>query len=126
MSNYRCQRKFYSAEPLFLLDSRVKYPRELVAGPFLLFVKGGNLAGTGQEFDLQGRIVQWNPDVVIWGYFLGAKASGEDGADRAIRDYALERKFQVVPIGFVDGHDLYLAYRSDCKTRQNAPAITSE
>jgi hypothetical protein len=114
-NNYKCERKFYSAEPLFLLDNKVKYPRELAAGPFLLFLGRRNLTGIGKDFDVAASIERWNPDVVIWGYFLGNKPE-RDEVDRAVRDYAIERAFTITSVGHLEGRDIYLAYRSDCRS----------
>ena len=53
VDGYGCERKFYSAAPLFLLENEIKYPPELAAGPFLMFfLRGGELAKKGEEFDL--------------------------------------------------------------------------
>src|SRR5262249_42073311 len=68
-SRYKCERRFYSAEPLFLLDDKVQYPRELVTGPFLLFLGRRDITRIGKDFDVTERINRWKPDVVIWGYF---------------------------------------------------------
>ena len=112
-NNYKCERKFYSAEPIFLLDNRVKYPRELAAGPFLLFLGRRDLTGIGNDFDVTASIERWNPDVVIWGYFLGSNKE-RDEVDRAIRDYAIERAFKITPLGRLERREIYLAYRADC------------
>jgi hypothetical protein len=114
-SNYKCERRFYSAEPIFLLDNKIKYPRELVAGPFLLFLGRRALTEIGSDFDVVSRIKLWDPDVVIWGYFLDDEVSARDEVDRAIRDYAIARKFKAQIVGDLDGHKIYLAYRADCK-----------
>ncbi len=115
-SQYKCERKFYSAEPLFLLENRVKYPRELASGPFLLFLgRSANLSRFGNEFDVTTSITRWNPDIVIWGYFLGSKDPGQDEVDRAVRDYAMSREFKVQQIGYIDGKTIYLAYKASCK-----------
>ena len=114
-SNYKCDRRFYSAEPIFLLDNKIKYPRELAAGPFLLFLGRRALTEIGSDFDVMSRIKLWDPDVVIWGYFLDDEVSERDEVDRAIRDYAIARKFKAQIVGNLDGHKIYLAYRADCK-----------
>ena len=114
-SNYKCDRRFYSAEPIFLLDNKIKYPRELAAGPFLLFLGRRALTEIGSDFDVMSRIKLWDPDVVIWGYFLDDEVSERDEVDRAIRDYAIARKFKAQIVGDLDGHKIYLAYRADCK-----------
>ena len=113
--NYKCDRRFYSAEPIFLLDNKIKYPRELAAGPFLLFLGRRALAELGSDFDVMSRIKSWDPDVVIWGYFLDDEISERDEVDRAIRDYAIARKFKTQIVGNLVGHRIYLAYRADCK-----------
>jgi hypothetical protein len=112
---YKCERKFYSAEPLFLLDNKVRYPRELAAGPFLLFLGRRDLTEIGNEFDVTASIKRWNPDVVIWGYFVGSKTSEQDEVDRVIRDYAIAHEFKINLLGRIDGREISLAYRADCK-----------
>jgi len=114
-TEYKCERKFYSAEPLFLLDNKVKYPPELAAGPFLLFLGRRDLTGIGSDFDITTSIRRWNPDVVIWGYYLGSKVSEQNDVDRAISDYAIRAEFKVTLLGPIDGRDIFLGYRADCK-----------
>jgi hypothetical protein len=114
-SNYKCDRRFYSAEPIFLLDNKVKYPRELAAGPFLLFLGRRALTEIGSEFDVTSRIKSWDPDVVIWGYFLDRESSEREEVDKAIRDYAIARRFKTQIIGNLVDREIYLAYRADCK-----------
>jgi hypothetical protein len=115
MHDYRCERKLYSTEPLLLLENGVKYPPELAAGPFLMFIRGGAVAGTPKEFDLGAHLEQWNPDVVIWGYFLGSVAPNEIAVDRGIRDYATKHDFVVTSLGLLSGQDMQLGYRPGCK-----------
>jgi hypothetical protein len=114
-SNYKCDRRFYSAEPIFLLDNKIKYPRELGAGPFLLFLGRRAPTEMGSDFDIMSRIKSWDPDIVIWGYFLNDETSERDEVDRAVRDYAIARKFETQFLGNLVGHKIYLAYRPDCK-----------
>jgi hypothetical protein len=114
-AGYNCDRKFYSAEPLFLLDNKVQYPRELAAGPFLLFLGRRALTEIGDEFDITARIDRWNPDVVIWGYFLQSVTVAADEVDRIVRDYAVNQKFSIVPLGPFDGRDMFMAYRAACR-----------
>ena len=114
-SNYKCDRRFYSAEPIFLLDNKIKYPRELAAGPFLLFLGRRALTEIGSDFDVMSRIKQWDPDIVIWGYFLDDDVSERDEVDRAIRDYAIAQKFKAQMVGNLGSHKIYLAYRDDCR-----------
>jgi hypothetical protein len=116
VNDYRCERKFYSAAPLFLLENEIKYPPELAAGPFLMFfLRGEALARRGEEFDLDAHIKKWNPDIVIWGYHIGSQGPAEDAVDRFIRDYAISHAFVVVSLGRVDGHEIELGYRPGCK-----------
>jgi hypothetical protein len=115
MHDYHCERKLYSTEPLLLLENGVKYPPELAAGPFLTFIRGGAVAGTPKEFDLDAHLKQWNPDVVIWGYFLASVAPNEIAVDRAIRDYATKNDFVVANLGLLSGQEMQLAYRPGCK-----------
>jgi hypothetical protein len=114
-NGYTCERKFYSAAPLFLLENDVKYPPELAAGPFLMFIRGERPAHAGQAFDLEAHIKKWNPDVVLWGYYLGGADPKEDAVDRAIRDYAIGQAFVVAALGNIEGHVIKLAYRAGCK-----------
>jgi hypothetical protein len=116
VDGYSCERKFYSAAPLFLLENEIRYPPELAAGPFLMFfLRGEELAKKGEEFDLDAHIKAWNPDIVIWGYHIGSHEPAEDAVDRYIRDYAANHAFIVTPLGQVDGHDIELGYRAGCK-----------
>jgi hypothetical protein len=116
VEGYSCERKFFSAAPLFLLENVIKYPPEFAAGPFLMFfLRGEELAKKGEAYDLDAHIKAWNPDIVIWGYHVGSRELAEDTVDRAIRDYAVKSAFIVTPLGQVDGHDIALGYRAGCK-----------
>jgi hypothetical protein len=113
--DYRCERKFYSAAPLFLLADDVKYPPELVAGPFVMFLRGEPLARQGREFDFDAHLKKWNPDVVLWGYYLQNPEPNEVAVDRAIGDYAAGHNFVTATLGQIDGRTLQLGYRPGCK-----------
>jgi hypothetical protein len=114
--SYHCERKLYTTVPLFLLENNVKYPPELAAGPFLMiFLRGDSLAQKGLAFDVDAHIKKWDPDIVIWGYFLGSHDPAEDAVDRSIRDYAISRSFSIASLGKVDGHEIELGYRTGCK-----------
>ena len=116
VEGYSCERKFFSAAPLFLLENGIKYPPEFAAGPFLMFfLRGEELAKKGEAYDLDAHIKAWNPDIVIWGYHVGSREPAEDTVDRTIRDYAVKNAFIVMPLGQVDGHDIELGYRAGCK-----------
>jgi hypothetical protein len=112
--DYLCERKLYSPEPLFLLGG-AKYPPELAAGPYVMSLRSESAMG-GDDPQFIARIEAWNPDVVIWGYFLGGPDRGNDAVDRMTRDYALAHNFTVVPLGRVAGHAIELAYRPGCKS----------
>ena len=115
-SGYRCERKLFTTVPLFLLENDVKYPPELAAGPFLMiFLRGDTLVQKGLAFDVEAHIKKWDPDIVIWGYFLGSHDPAEDAVDRSIRDYATSHSFAVASLGKVDGHEIELGYRAGCK-----------
>jgi hypothetical protein len=115
-SNYKCERKFYSAEPLFLLDNNVRYPPELASGPFLLFIgRRTDVSKFGSEFDVNAKLAEWNPDIVIWGYFLGRETSEQDEVDRAIRDYAITHEFKIRQIGYIDRREVYAGFRASCR-----------
>ena len=114
-AGYKCERQFYSAEPLFLLDHRVRYPRELAAGPFLLFLGRRDLRKIGADFDVTNRIKQWKPDIVVWGYFVDSTTPAADEVDRIVRTYAVQQNFKVVPLGSFDQRDIYLGYRRGCR-----------
>jgi hypothetical protein len=114
-NGYSCERKFYSAAPLFLLANTVKYPPELAAGPFLMFIRGEGPVHAGQAFDVEAHIKKWNPDVVLWGYYLDAPDAKEDAVDRAIRNYAVDHAFVVVTLGEIEGHLIKLGYRAGCR-----------
>ena len=119
---YRCERKVYTAEPLFLLENGVKYPPELAAGPFIMFMRGEAIERKAKAFDLDGHLQKWNPDIVLWGYYLDSKSPNEAATDRTIRDYARNHAFVVVPLGKMEGHPIELAYRPGCKpTSLNSP-----
>ena len=115
VNDYNCERKLYTSAPLFLLENDVRYPPELAAGPFLMFLREA-LARKGEEFDLNAHIQKWNPDVVMWGYYLGSQEPNEDAVDRIIRDYAIHHAFVVTTIGQIDGRVIELGYRAGCKT----------
>jgi len=113
---YRCERKLYTTVPLFLLENDIKYPPELAAGPFLMiFLRGDSLVKKGLAFDIDQHINKWDPDIVIWGYFLGSHDAAEDAVDRSIRDYAISHSFAVASLGKVDGHEIELGYRTGCR-----------
>jgi hypothetical protein len=114
-AGYKCERRFYSAEPLFLLDNRVRYPRELAAGPFLLFLGRRDLRQIGDDFKITNRIKQWRPDIVVWGYFVDSTTTAADEVDRVVRAYAVQENFKVVPLGSFDQRDIYLGYRRGCR-----------
>ena len=119
---YRCERKVYSAEPLFLLENGVKYPPELAAGPFIMFMRGEALERKGKAFDLDAHLQKWNPDIVLWGYYLDSESPNEAEVDRTIRDYARNHAFVVAPLGKMEGRAIELAYRPGCKdTSLNSP-----
>ncbi len=99
-----------------MLENNIKYPPELAAGPFLMiFLRGDSLAQKGLAFDVDAHIKKWDPDIVIWGYFLGSPDAAEDAVDRSIRDYAVSHSFVVASLGRVDGHEIELGYRASCK-----------
>jgi hypothetical protein len=115
-SGYRCERKLYTTVPLFLLENNIKYPPELAAGPFLMiFLRGDSLVQKGLAFDVDAHLGKWDPDIVIWGYFLGSHDPAEDAVDRSIRDYAISHSFSVTSLGKVDGHEIKLGYRAGCR-----------
>ena len=115
MNGYTCPRRFYSLAPLFLLENGVHYPPELVAGPFLMFLRGQRFGDGRPVLDLDARLKKWDPDIVLWGYYLDNPDPNAEAADRAIRDYAVGHAFVVVPLGTIKGHAIKLAYRAGCK-----------
>lgn len=116
VDDYRCQRRLYTTTPLFLLENEIKYPPELVAAPFLmLLLRGEVLARKGEAYDLNAHINKWNPDIVVWGYFLGSQDGAEDAVDRFVHDYAVNHAFIVTSLGQVNGHEIELGYRPGCK-----------
>jgi len=116
VDDYRCQRRLYTTTPLFLLENEIKYPPELVAAPFLmLLLRGEVLARKGEAYDLDAHMNKWDPDIVIWGYFLGSQDGAEDAVDRFVHDYAVNHAFIVTPLGQVNGREIELGYRPDCK-----------
>ncbi len=116
VNDYRCERKLYTITPLFLLENEIKYPPELVAAPFLmLLLRGDVLAQKGEAYDLAAHMSKWNPDLVVWGYFIGSQNAAEDVVDRSVRDYATGHSFVVTRLGQVNGHEIELGYRPGCK-----------
>jgi hypothetical protein len=116
VNDYRCERRLYTITPLFLLENEVRYPPELVAAPFLMILlRGDVLTQKGEAYDLAAHMNKWNPDIVVWGYFLGSQNAAEDAVDRSVRDYATSHAFVVTPLGQVNGHDIELGYRPGCK-----------
>ena len=115
---YACDRKLYSASPLFLLENGVKYPPEMAAGPFLMFLRGDAVASKGNQFDLEAHLSAWNPDIAIWGYYLDSSDPAEADVDRIIRDYAIGHDFVVTPIGQMAGHKIEIGTRPGCQERQ--------
>ena len=99
MNGYTCPRRFYSLAPLFLLENGVHYPPELAAGPFLMFLRGQRFGDGRPVLDLDARLKKWDPDIVLWGYYLDNPDPNAEAADRAIRDYAVGHAFVVVPLG---------------------------
>ena len=116
MNGYSCARRFYSAAPLFLLENDVRYPPELASGPFLMFLRGQRFANGQAVLDVEARLKEWNPDVVLWGYYLDNPDPNAVATDRAIRDYAVGHAFVAMPLGTIEGHAITLAYRAGCKT----------
>lgn len=111
-ADYKCEGRFYSAEPLFLLNRKIRFPREM-AVPALLFLQR-DLRKIGDEFDVTIRIKQWNPDIVVWGYYVDSLTPTEDEVDRIVRMYAVQQNFKVVLLGSFDQRDIYLGYRRGC------------
>lgn len=110
---YSCSGKLYTAEPVFLLNAKIQYPRELAAGPFLLFLQQ-DLRKLGDDFDVTNRIERWQPDIVIWGYYVNRDPTG-DKVDRIVQSYAVRHNFKIVPLGSLDQSKIYLAYRRGCR-----------
>jgi hypothetical protein len=116
--DYACERKLYSASPLFLLENGVKYPVEMAVGPFLMFLRGEALAKKGRQFDLESRLNAWNPDIAIWGYYLDSPDAAEAEVDRIVRDYAMGHNFAVTTIGQMGGRRIELGTRPGCQTQK--------
>jgi len=116
VNDYKCERRVYTTTPLFLLENEIKYPPELVAAPFLmLLLRGEVLARKGEAYDLEAHMNKWSPDIVVWGYFLDSRDGAEDAVDRFVKDYAVNHAFIVTSLGQVNGHEIKLGYRPDCK-----------
>lgn len=116
VDNYSCERKLYTTTPLFLLENEIKYPPELVAAPFLmLLLRGEVLERIGEAYDLDAHMNKWNPDIVVWGYFIGSRNAAEDAVDRFVQDYAVNHAFVVTSLGQVNGREIELGYRPGCK-----------
>ena len=95
MNDYTCARRFYSLAPLFLLENGVRYPPELAAGPFLMFLRGQRFGDGQPVLDLSARLKTWDPDIVLWGYYLDNPDPNAIAADREVRNSADE----AVPCG---------------------------
>jgi hypothetical protein len=120
MNDYTCARRFYSLAPLFLLENGVRYPPELAAGPFLMFLRGQRFGDGQPVLDLDARLKKWNPDIVLWGFYLDNPDPNAVAADRDVRDYAVGHAFVIVPLGTIEGHDIELAYRGGCKPQKTS------
>jgi hypothetical protein len=69
-------------------------PTRTSGGTFSSLLGRRALVEIGSDFDVMSRIKSWEPDVVIWGYYLDDEISERAEVDRAIRDYAIARKFK--------------------------------
>jgi hypothetical protein len=119
-----CDRRFYSAEPLFLLTEDVKYPAELGAGPFLLALRGGLLKPEDVGVDIDARLKEWAPNLVIYGYYGPWQKNSQPAVpdfssfsevDDKIRNYANERGFETMPVGVVENETITIAYDKACR-----------
>jgi hypothetical protein len=81
----------------------------------MLLLRGEVLARKGEAYDLEAHMNKWSPDIVEWGYFLDSRDGAEDAVDRFVKDYAVNHAFIVTSLGQVNGHEIKLGYRPDCK-----------
>jgi hypothetical protein len=110
----KCDRRFYSSQPLFLLSKDVKYPAELGAGPFLMALRGGALKPEDVGVDIDARLKEWVPNLVIYGFYADHNYKNFLEVDDKIQNYAAEHGFQTMPLGTVTNHTIVIAYDKAC------------
>ena len=109
----KCDRRLYSPEPLFLLNEDIKYPAELVSGPFLLALRGGNLKKDDYGVDVDARINEWAPNLLIYGYYSDEHNSFSE-IDEKVQMYATDHSFQTNTLGVLGGRTVFIAYNKAC------------
>jgi flagellar biogenesis protein FliO len=109
----KCDKRLYSSQPLFLLSKDVKYPAELGTGPFLLALRGGKLKAQDIGVDIDARLAEWAPTLLIYGFYSGQNDNfGE--VDDKIQHYGEERGFETVTLGSVTNRKIVIAYEKAC------------
>lgn len=109
----KCDRRLYSPEPLFLLSEDIKYPAELVSGPFLLALRGGNLKKEDYGIDIDARINEWAPTLLIYGYYANEHNNFSE-IDEKMQVYAADHSFETRTLGVLDGRTVVMAYSKAC------------
>jgi hypothetical protein len=110
----KCDRRLYSSQPLFLLSKDVKYPVELGAGPFLLALRGGALKPENVGVDIDARLNEWAPNVLIYGFYADQNYGNFLEVDDKIHNYAKEHGFKTVTLGTVTNRTIVMAYDGAC------------
>jgi len=109
----KCDRRLYSSQPLFLLSRDVEYPPELAAGPYLLALRGGSLKPEDIGVDIDARLKQWAPNLLIYGFYANQDSNFAE-VDAKIQDYGKERGFETVILGKVTNREIVISYDKSC------------
>ena len=109
----KCDKRLYSSQPLFLLSADVKYPAELGAGPFLLALRGGRLRPEDFGVDIEARLKEWAPNILIYGFYANPNSNFSEVDDK-IENYGKEHGFETTALGTVTNRKVILAYDKAC------------
>ena len=109
-----CDKRLYSSQPLFLLSKDVKYPAELGAGPFMLALRGGKLRPEDVGVDIDARLKEWAPNLLIYGFYADHNYGNFLEVDAKIENYAQAHGFETVPLGTVTNRTVVIAYDKAC------------
>ena len=111
-SQYICNRRLFTSQPLFLLDDRVIYPEVSASGPFGLLVYEGLPVGHKSKRDIMVEMEKFDPDIVVYGYYAGASTLAV--VDAKIKEFARLRDFETVNVGAVYNNDIVVAFKRGC------------
>lgn len=109
-----CDKRLYTSQPLFLLSKDVKYPAELGAGPFMLALRGGKLRPEEVGVDIDTRLKEWAPNLLIYGFYADHNYGNFLEVDAKIQNYAQSHGFETVPLGTVTNRTVFIAYDKAC------------